>query len=472
VTLRGVPTRRGGDNSARFTGFAGVRRYGVAVGIPTSVWFIIAAVALVIGLLMLRGSQHSAGGSQPRDRRRWAEQKEWEYLDSDPVLTSRWRYGTIHQGGPGVARNLVTGSVPTSEGRRLIYVFDHEQAGHLTSVVCAVQRRSSMKGAFELRLPSAPLPDDAGLDLLEPVGQRYAFVSDAAVVRPLITPRLVRAADDIGDDVELLWAEDSWVLCTAPLDYDSDQLQHLLDQLVEMASALEEASRSARSSESAPRLPAGAGATGSGSAAAPGPGATGTAAAAGSGAAAAGWARSLSGRSAARRAVENAGRTAEGQARRASDSGARSAEAPSAGRDVPGEARDVAGQARDSADQARDAAGDAAARARDAAGQARDPAGDAAARARESAGQARDSAARTGDTARADAEDAAARTTAVPRRPTPGPAADTVKDNGTADRAAGSPDAPIDLAAKRAANARFGVRGGAEDVDLGTDDDA
>ncbi|MDT7562054.1 MAG: hypothetical protein QOG76_678, partial [Pseudonocardiales bacterium] len=60
------------------------------MGIPTSVWFVIAAVALVLGLLMLRASQ-PGGGGQSRDRRRWAAQKEWEYLDSDPVLPSRWR---------------------------------------------------------------------------------------------------------------------------------------------------------------------------------------------------------------------------------------------------------------------------------------------------------------------------------------------------------------------------------------------
>jgi hypothetical protein len=210
------------------------------MGIPTSVWFIIAAVALVLGLLMLRAAQR-AGGAQSRDRRRWAAQKEWEWLDNDPVLPSRWRYGTIHQGGPGVARNLVTGSVPTAEGRRLVYVFDHEQAGRLSSVVVAVQRRSSIGGAFELRLPSAPLPDDAGLDLLEPVGERYAFVSDATTIRPLITPRLAQAADAIGEEVELLWAEDSWVLCTAPLDAAPEHLQELLDQLIEVAAALEEA---------------------------------------------------------------------------------------------------------------------------------------------------------------------------------------------------------------------------------------
>jgi hypothetical protein len=227
------------------------------VGIPTSALFLISAIALVLGLLMLRISRHAEGGAQPRDRRRWAAQKEWEYLDSDPVLPSRWRYGTIHQGGPGVARNLVTGSVPTSQGRRLIYVFDHEQAGRLSSVVCAVQRRSTTKGAFELRLPSAPLPDDAGLDLLEPVGERYAFVSDAAAIRPLITPRLARAADAIGDDIELVWGEDAWVLCTAPLNYSPEQLEDLLDRLIDLAGALEDSGNGAEpGTEKLPKLPA------------------------------------------------------------------------------------------------------------------------------------------------------------------------------------------------------------------------
>ncbi len=74
-----------------------------------------------------------------------------------------------------------------------------------------------LPAAVELRLPSAPVPDDAGLELLEPVGERYAFVTNAEAVRPLLTPRLVEASDAVGDDVELLWAEDSWVLATVPL---------------------------------------------------------------------------------------------------------------------------------------------------------------------------------------------------------------------------------------------------------------
>ena len=91
----------------------------------------------------------------------------------------------------------------------------------MSTVLAAVQVAKPLPAAVELRLPSAPLPDDAGLDLLEPVGERYAFVSDAEAVRPLLTPRLADAADVIGDDVELVWAEDTWVLATAPLGVDA-----------------------------------------------------------------------------------------------------------------------------------------------------------------------------------------------------------------------------------------------------------
>jgi hypothetical protein len=139
-----------------------------------------------------------------------------------------------------VARNLMSGDVPTPDGPRQAYVFDHEQAGRLNSVLVAVQVQEVLPAAVELRLPSAPLPDDAGLDLLEPVGERYAFVSDAEAVRPLLTPRLADASDAVGSDVELLWAEESWVLATAPLGSDPERVQDLLADLAEVATALEE----------------------------------------------------------------------------------------------------------------------------------------------------------------------------------------------------------------------------------------
>lgn len=215
------------------------------MGIPSGVWFVIAVVALLVGVALLVLDRRRADGVGARDRRRWAAARGWEYLDSDPVLPSRWRYGTIHQGGPGIARNLISGDVPTPDGPRQAYVFDHEQAGRLSSVLSAVQVRNPVPAAVELRLPSAPLPDDAGLDLLQPVGARYAFVADADAVRPLLTERLARAADEVGDDVELLWAEEAWVLATAPLNSSVDRLQDLLADLSEVATALERADRSA-----------------------------------------------------------------------------------------------------------------------------------------------------------------------------------------------------------------------------------
>ncbi|MGH3584902.1 MAG: hypothetical protein ACRDQ0_01145 [Pseudonocardia sp.] len=208
------------------------------MGLSSTVWFVIAVIALVLGAVLLLAD--SRGGGAAKDRKKWAALHDWEFLDSDPVLPSRWRYGTIHQGGPGVARNLISGDVPTPDGPRMAYVFDHEQAGRLTSVLVAVQLQEQLPAAVELRLPSAPLPDDAGLDLLQPVGERYAFVSDAASVRPLLTPKLAGSADALGDDVELLWGEESWVLATAPLGSTAERVQDLLADLAEFATVLEQ----------------------------------------------------------------------------------------------------------------------------------------------------------------------------------------------------------------------------------------
>jgi hypothetical protein len=213
----------------------------VLVGFTPTVWFIIAVIAIVIGAALLFADRsRGGGGAGAKDRRKWAAMRGWEYLDTDPVLPSRWRYGTIHQGGPGVARNLISGDVPTPDGPRQAYVFDHEQAGRLNSILAAVQVQAQLPAAVELRLPSAPLPDDAGLDLLEPVGERYAFVSDPEAVRPLLTRRLAEASDAIGEDVELLWAEEAWVLATAPLGSTADRVQDLLADLAEVATALEQ----------------------------------------------------------------------------------------------------------------------------------------------------------------------------------------------------------------------------------------
>ncbi|MFC5137153.1 hypothetical protein ACFPK1_02845 [Actinomycetospora rhizophila] len=207
---------------------------------PAWVWFVIAALAAGGGALLLLSDRARTGGHR-RDRRRWAEQKSWEFVDVDPVLPSRWRYGAVHQGGHGRALDLATGAVPGPGGRRLAHVFDHEQAGQITGIVAAVRGVATLPVAIELRLPSAPLPDDAGLDSLGQVGERYAFVTSVAQARPLITADVARAADLVGDDVPLVWAEDTWVLATTDPGADPDRVQGLLQALVELSVALEDA---------------------------------------------------------------------------------------------------------------------------------------------------------------------------------------------------------------------------------------
>jgi hypothetical protein len=219
------------------------------VGIPSSVWFLVAVVALVVGAALVDrrsdrtpGAVAASGGDGPA-------QHDWEFVETDPVLPGRWRFGTIHQGGPGCGAQPRRG--PGAHARRAApgLPVRPRAGGAGEHVLAAVQVAKPLPAAVELRLPSAPLPDDAGLDLLEPVGARYAFVSDAEAVRPLLTPRLADAADVIGDDVELVWAEDTWVLGTAPVGSTPARLQDLLADLAEVAAALEQGARARDRSE-------------------------------------------------------------------------------------------------------------------------------------------------------------------------------------------------------------------------------
>ena len=221
------------------------------MGIPSWVWFLIAVVALAVGVALLLVDRRSGGAAEPvaRDRKRWAAVHDWEYHETDPVLPSRWRYGTVQKGGPGIAKNLATGIVPTPEGGRVGYLFDHEQQGRTNAVVVAVELREPLPAAVELRLPSAPLPDSdggAGLDLLEPVGERYSFVSDADAIRPLLTQKVADAADAVGDDIELIWAEEAWTLAAAPVGTTPERAQDLLADLAQVATALERALEASR----------------------------------------------------------------------------------------------------------------------------------------------------------------------------------------------------------------------------------
>ncbi|HTI26697.1 MAG TPA: hypothetical protein VL652_37275, partial [Kutzneria sp.] len=76
-------------------------------------------------------------------------------------------------------------------------------------------------------------------DLLGPVGQRYAFVSDLTAARMLITPDLVEAAEEIGGDVTVVWLEDDWVLAAAPPGASPARLERLLRDVGELADVVD-----------------------------------------------------------------------------------------------------------------------------------------------------------------------------------------------------------------------------------------
>ena len=84
------------------------------------------------------------------------------------------------------------------------------------------------------------VPDDAGLELLEPVGERYAFVSDAEAVRPLLTRGSPTRPTPSATTSSCSGPRTPGCSATAPLDSTADRLQDLLADLAEVATALEQ----------------------------------------------------------------------------------------------------------------------------------------------------------------------------------------------------------------------------------------
>jgi hypothetical protein len=201
------------------------------------VWFLIAGLSAAAGSALLAADrgQHSA---HQRERRRWAALRGWRFVLSDPVITERWRHGVIS--GAGLARNLVTGSLFTPLGRRLVQVFDLEQGGHVSRVVVAVQRRIRHADlVVELWLPDQPLPQDPDLIMLGSAGDRVALVTTPDQARPLVTPEFVFAANALGADIPVAWLEQDWVLAAAPYTATPTRLERLLRALDEIADLLD-----------------------------------------------------------------------------------------------------------------------------------------------------------------------------------------------------------------------------------------
>lgn len=172
-----------------------------------AVWFSLAALALVAGaaLLVLDARRRTA---RSRARREWAAGRGLRFTSADPVITAQFSCGVFTRGGAGRALDLATGP----HAGTTVHVFDLEQRGTVTATVVALQRPTASATVLELRLNSSDAPQEAGTDLLGPVGTRFAFTSDLESARRAVDQRMVSLADATGSDVPVLWGEGSWVL--------------------------------------------------------------------------------------------------------------------------------------------------------------------------------------------------------------------------------------------------------------------
>ncbi|MGH3995013.1 MAG: hypothetical protein ACRDSN_21430, partial [Pseudonocardiaceae bacterium] len=171
------------------------------------------------------------------------------------MLADRWRHGVIARGGAGMARNLVVGSLFTPLGRRPVQIFDHEQNGKVSCVLVAVRRRFHAADlVVELWLPDRPLPHDPGMELLGPVGERYAYGTAPDRIRPLVTSELVFACNEVGADVSVVWLEQDWVLAAASVTASPARLELLMRALDTIADEVDavSAEEAATADEAAP----------------------------------------------------------------------------------------------------------------------------------------------------------------------------------------------------------------------------
>ncbi|GAB3287547.1 hypothetical protein [Parasphingorhabdus pacifica] len=208
------------------------------VGIPAWFWFVVAAVAIVLGIVLLFVDR-SQRASNNRERRRWAALRGWQFAEADQVLPTRWERGVLARHSGATATDVVAGSTFTADGRRQVYVLDLDVNGKTDSVLAGVRCRRSVSVAIELWLPDVPVPKDSGLDLLGPVGSRYAFVADVSAARPLVTPDMVEAIEEVGSDVTVVWLENDWVLAALEPGADPTRLERLLRDLGELADLLD-----------------------------------------------------------------------------------------------------------------------------------------------------------------------------------------------------------------------------------------
>lgn len=205
---------------------------------PAWIWFVIAVVAAGSGVVLLlrdRGSTRSVN----RDRPRWAALRGWQYVESDPHLLGHWQGGSVAYFGGGTARGIVSGFTFTADGRRPVYVADQVHDSHVDCVLAAVRCQREFPVLLELWLPSVPFQRQQMPELLGPVGERYAFVSDMDVAHTLVTHDLVDAVEEIGNDITVVWLERDWVLAAGPPGAGPARLERLLRDLGELADVVD-----------------------------------------------------------------------------------------------------------------------------------------------------------------------------------------------------------------------------------------
>ena len=162
----------------------------------------------------------------------------WSYVAIDPALPSRWRWGTIHESGPGWASDLMTGAVPCRDGRRLGYVFDHENDDRSLGCVAAVRRVAAVAEPLELRT-QPPALEVEGLNRVDDAFGRVVHTGPTGADARR-GPEVPRAVEKIRSDVSLVWFEDIWVLGRTAPGSSPERLEDLLLALGEVAVELDE----------------------------------------------------------------------------------------------------------------------------------------------------------------------------------------------------------------------------------------
>jgi len=225
------------------------------VGIPAWIWFVIAGVALVAGLVLLVVDR-SRETSRNQERVRWAELRGWQYEEEDPALPQQWTAGAIGYYGMNRAVNIVAGSTFTADGRRPVFVFDIESDGSVPAVIVGVRCSRVHPVLIEFWLASVPFQRADMPELLGPVGQRYAFANDLTAARSMLTDELSDATDALGGDVGVVWIENEWVMASVAPTSGPSRLERLLRDLGEIADIVDpydaEAARIAHGQEAGP----------------------------------------------------------------------------------------------------------------------------------------------------------------------------------------------------------------------------